>query len=96
MTALRFTYRFPSRYQYIPALLAVSTSDVMSGKRARIGPAKSKKLVFVRANLKLVAKDYDARPFIAWDPDSVESDGFLGDEEEMGSSDSDDDVGFDV
>ena len=48
------------------------------------------------ANLKLVAKDYDARPFIAWDPDSVESDGFLGDEEETESSDSDDDVGFDV
>ena len=48
------------------------------------------------ANLKLVAKDYDARPFIAWDPDSVESDGFLGDEKEMGRSDSDDDVGFDV
>ena len=96
MTALRFTYRFPSRYQSIPALLIVLTSDVMGGKHARISTAKAKNLVFVRANLKLVAKDYDARPFIAWDPDSVESDGFLGDEEEMESSDSDDDVDFDV
>ena len=68
----------------------------MDGKHARTSTAKAKKLVFVRANLKLVAKDYDARPFIAWAPDSVESNGFLGDEEEMESSDSDDDVGFDV
>ena len=28
--------------------------------------------------LKLLANDYTKRPFIAWDPDSVESDGFLG------------------
>ena len=35
-------------------------------------------LSFVRANLKLLANDYTKRPFIAWDPDSVESDGFLG------------------
>ena len=56
---------------------------------------KAKKLVFVRANLKLEAKDYDPRPFIAWDPESVESDGFLGDVEEIENSDSDGDVDFD-
>ena len=50
-------------------------------EHARISTAKAKKVVFVRANLKLVPKDYDPRPCIAWDPDSVESDGFLGDEE---------------
>ena len=60
-----------------------------------ISTVKAKKLVFIRANLKLVEKDYDHRPFIAWDPDSVESDGFLGDEEEIESSDSDGDVDFD-
>ncbi|CAN0288814.1 unnamed protein product, partial [Ascophyllum nodosum] len=52
--------------------------DVMGGRHARLGADKAKKLVFVRANLKLVANDYTKRPFIAWDPDSVESDGFLG------------------
>ena len=44
-----------------------------------MGADKAKKLVFVRANLKLLANDYTKRPFIACDPDSsVESDGFLG------------------
>ena len=32
---------------------------------ARISTAKTKKLVFVRTNLKLVAKDYDPRPSIS-------------------------------
>ena len=50
----------------------------MGGRHARLGADKAKKLVFVRANLKLLANDYTKRPFIAWDPDSVESDGFLG------------------
>ena len=37
-------------------------------EHARISTAKAKKLLFVRASLKLVAKDYGPRPFIAWDP----------------------------
>ena len=50
----------------------------MGGRHARLGADKANKLVFVRAKLKLLANDYTKRPFIAWDPDSVESDGFLG------------------
>ena len=53
-------------------------TDVMGGRHARLGADKANKLVFVRANLKLLANDYTKRPFIAWDPDSVESDSFLG------------------
>ena len=67
-------------------------ADVMGGRHARLGADKAKKLVFVRANLKLLANDYTKRPFIAWDPDSVESDGFLGsgeDEDDPDSEESD-------
>ena len=61
-------------------------------RHARLGADKAKKLVFVRANLKLLANDYTKRPFIAWDPGSVESDGFLGsgegeDDPDSGESD---------
>ena len=71
-------------------------SVVICSEPPQQAKAVGEKFLREPANLKLVAKDYDARPFIAWDPDSVESDGFLGDEEEMESSDSDDDIGFDV
>ena len=63
-------------------------------KKSMRASAEAEKLVFVRANLQLVAKDYDPSPFIAWDPDSVESGGFLGDGGEIESSDSDGDVDF--
>lgn len=49
----------------------------MSTERAR-------KQVFVRANLRLQHKDYKKPAFIAWDPDSVESDGCLDSGDESG------------
>lgn len=34
--------------------------------------------MFVRANLRLQSDDFTKRLFVEWDPDSVESDGYLG------------------
>ena len=65
-------------------------ADVMGGRHARLGAGKTQKLVFVRANSKLLANDYTKRPFIVWDPDSVESDGFLGSGEGEDNQDSED------
>ena len=75
-------YRFRGRFNY------PSGGPQNYEKDARIDTAKARKLVFVRANLKVVEKEYDPRPFITLDPDSV------ADEEEIQSSDSDGDVDF--
>lgn len=52
--------------------------DVMGGRHARMGPERARKTVFIRANLRFQSKEYTKRPFIAWNPDSVESDGYMG------------------
>lgn len=56
--------------------------DVMGGRHSRMGPERAKKLVFVRANLRLQSKEFPKRLFMAWDPEAVESDGHLGSGEE--------------
>lgn len=49
-----------------------------------MGTERARKQVFVRANLRLQHKDYTKRAFIAWNPDSVESDGGLDSGAESG------------
>lgn len=59
-----------------------------------MNPERARKQVFVRANLRLESKDYTKKSFIEWKPDSVESDGHTGSDDEIESDGSDD--GFDL
>lgn len=62
----------------------------MGGRHARLSAEKAKKLVFVRADLELLVNDYTNRPFIAWGPDSVDSECLLGSGQVEDNPDSED------
>ena len=67
--------------QGVPLAFPGYSSDVTAGKHSRMSTERARKQVFVRANLRLQHKDYKKPAFIAWDPDSVESDGPGSDDE---------------
>lgn len=68
-------------------------SSGLDNRHGGMGWERTRKLGFVRANLRLQSRDYAKKALIAWDPDSVESDGYMGNGSDVNDDPSDSEDG---